>query len=141
KVSQLEFAIADSRHVWKHLEDAAYRSQQNLHRVFEDFLTVTVCALAGGTMENEYLSTIKRYCEGKKAKRAIDSIAAAFAMLIGAMENTGMDILGDMFMGGITRGEAGQYFTPEPICHALACMTITPDSQGKRILDPCCGSG
>lgn len=32
------------------------------------------------------------------------------------MSESNANILGDLFQGGITYGEAGQYFTPEAVC-------------------------
>src|SRR5882672_7385205 len=56
--------------------------------VFSDFLTMTVCALAGGTMETEYLATIQKYVAGEKGKRPVDQLAAAFGRLVAIMEET-----------------------------------------------------
>src|SRR5882724_331194 len=57
-------------------------------RVFEDFLTMTVAALAGGTMEEEYLATVAKYTAGEKGKRPVDRLAAAFGRLVAIMEET-----------------------------------------------------
>jgi hypothetical protein len=35
---------------------------------------------------------------------------------VDSMEKHDADILGDLFQGSITYGEAGQYFTPESVC-------------------------
>ena len=43
-------------------------------QVFDDFLTITVCTLAGGTMEEEYLATVAKYTDGEKGKRPIDRL-------------------------------------------------------------------
>ena len=65
-------------------------------------------------MEEEYLATIAKYVEGEKGKRPVDKLAAGFGRLIAIMEETRADILGDLFQGGITYGERGQFFTPHP---------------------------
>jgi hypothetical protein len=61
------------------------------------------------------------------------------------MDRTRADILGDVFQGAITYGEAGQFLTPEPVCDLMARMTLEPagttGTDRKTILDPCCGSG
>ena len=57
-------------------------------QVFSDFLTMAVCALAGGTMEEEYLATVAKYSAGEKGKRPVDHLALAFARLVEAMEET-----------------------------------------------------
>lgn len=107
-------------------------------RVFDDFLTVSVCALAGGTMEEEYLAVARRYSDGEKGKRGIDHLAALFANVVKVMDETRADILGDVFQGAITYGDHGQYFTPESLCDLIAQLT---GSEGKTVSDCCCGSG
>lgn len=115
-------------------------------QAFEDFLHMSLCSLSGGQMEDQYMATVQKHTEGKKGKRGCDSIAHAFGTLVDAMEKTRLDILGDVFQGGITYGEAGQFMTPEPICDMMARMTIEggDDPVGERrnvYEDPCCGTG
>jgi type I restriction-modification system DNA methylase subunit len=111
-------------------------------QVFDDFLTMTVCALAGGTMEEEYLATVAKYADGEKRKRPVDRLAKAFGRLVAIMEETRADILGDLFQGGITYGEHGQFFTPAPLCDLMAQLTAGDEpGLGRTITDPCCGSG
>ena len=111
-------------------------------QVFDDFLTMTVAALAGGTMEDEYLATVAKYADGEKGKRPVDRMAAAFGRLVDIMESTREDILGDLFQGASTYGERGQYFTPSPICDLMAQLAAGDEQRfGERISDPCCGSG
>ncbi len=107
---------------------------------------MTVCALSGSQMEEQYLATVKKHSAGKPGKRGCDSIARAFGVLVNAMEETRQDILGDLFQGSISYGEAGQFITPEPICQMMARMTLGEDDDqqaGTRrtVCDPCCGSG
>lgn len=47
------------------LDDVAQRIGSRA-QTFEDLVTVTVCALAGGTMEEEYRRTIPDYTTGEK---------------------------------------------------------------------------
>lgn len=140
-MSKEQFTYPESREVWKLLETASARSHHNTRQVFEDFLEMAVCSLAGGTMEAEYMEIVPRYAEGQKGKRAIDAIPEAFGALVNAMEETRKDILGDLFQGGITFGEHGQFFTPESICKMMAQMNIDASMTGKRIFNPACGSG
>lgn len=77
---------------------------------------MTVCSLSGGQMEEQYRSTVAKHTAGKQGRRGCDSIAHAFGSLVDAMEKTRKDILGDMFQGGITYGESGQFMTPEEMC-------------------------
>ena len=55
------------------------------------------------------------------------------------------DVLGDLYQGGITYGEAGQFLTPEDIARLMtklqtAGLPAHPDRM-PVVCDPCCGSG
>ena len=106
---------------------------------------MSLCALSGGQMEEQYLATVKRHTDGAQGKRGCDSISHAFGALVDAMEKTRKDILGDLFQGGITYGEAGQFLTPEPVCEMMARVTVDDaepvEGERKTVCDPCCGSG
>lgn len=56
--------------------------------VFDAWITMAVCALAGGTMEEEYLATVAKYTEGEKGKRPVDQLAKAFGRLVEIMTET-----------------------------------------------------
>ena len=140
-----QFQYAETKPVFELIDEASRRSGVSRAQAFEDFLHMSVCSLSGGEMEEQYLATVKKHTEGKPGKRGCDSIAHAFGALIHAMEKTRHDILGDLFQGAITYGEAGQFLTPEPICQVMTAMTIG-DVDGKAgekktVFDPCCGSG
>lgn len=114
----------------------------NLARVFEDFLSATVCAFSTGLLEERYMEIAGRYGEH------MNTMGEALGALVMAMEETGADILGDFFEGAITHGEAGQFFTPEPVCEMIVKMTLgeNPPQQAEdgsplTICDPACGSG
>lgn len=138
-----DFAIAASKDVLGHIDRAADKAGLSRGEGFADFLTFVLCSFAGQTMEEEYLQTVEKgYATGKKGKRGIDEIEKAFAQLIVAMEVTKKDVLGDIFTGGITYGERGQFFTPDAICDVMAELTIgDTDEDSKSIIDPACGSG
>ncbi|MEZ5942488.1 MAG: N-6 DNA methylase [Planctomycetaceae bacterium] len=106
---------------------------------------MTVCTLGRPLMEEEYLQTIAKHTSGPKDKRGCDVLAQMFANLIAAMESTRRDILGDLFQGGITYGENGQFLTPEPICEMMARMNLPAEQTGlegrRSVNDPCVGSG
>src|SRR5882724_9376648 len=86
-VAKEQFAHRETEELLKMLDGVA-ASTGNRGQVFSDFLTVTVCTLAGGTMEEEYLATIQKYVSGEKGKRPIDQLAAAFGRLVAIMEET-----------------------------------------------------
>ena len=100
---------------------------------------MTVCALSGGQMEKEYLGLVRPYGDGPIGQRAIDAFPEALGDLIVVMEKTRKDILGDIFQGAISYGHNGQFFTPEPVCEAMARMSMQQGAE--RVIDPCCGSG
>jgi hypothetical protein len=105
-----------------------------------------VCALAAETKEAEYLAMVERHKSGNAGKRGVELMGQMFGELVASMDKTDADVLGDLFQGAITYGEAGQYFTPESVTKLLAQMSIDPDARpenGKPILinDPCCGTG
>lgn len=146
-----QFFYPESADLLKTLDEAARRSGISRGQAFEDFLHMTVCSLSGGRMEEQYLAVVKKHSEGKKGRRGCDSIAELFAKSIAAMETEETrgemkDILGDLYQGAITYGEAGQFFSPPPIARMMAAMTIgdVPEEakhEKKSVCDPACGSG
>lgn len=139
-----QFTIAASQGIVGLFDKASNQTGLSRGQIFEDFLTMSRCALAGGTMEDEYLATVaKGYATGAKGKRGVDTISQAFAELVNAMEETKQDVLGDIFTGAITYGEHGQFFTPDSVCDLMGALTVpnerTPESQS--LCDPACGSG
>lgn len=135
----IHFFHDESKQVWKLLSRAADKSRQDHHRVFRDWLWMSVCALSRGEMEESYLKTVKAYGEPGGTDRAIDAICEAFAIVVG---NPDKDVLGDVFQGAITFGEAGQFFTPEPVCRLMAGLSDADGLEpGMKVHDPACGSG
>jgi hypothetical protein len=139
------FLYPETKPVFDLIEETSRRSGVSRAQAFEDFLHLSLSALSGGQMEQQYMQVVARHTAGERGKRGCDSIAQAFASLISAMEATRKDILGDLFQGSITYGEAGQFLSPEPICEMMARMTIGEaddvDTAGRTICDCCCGSG
>lgn len=130
------------------LDETASRSGVSRGQAFEDFLHMSVCALSGGVMEDEYNAVVSKHSAGNKGSRGCDSLAHMFGELVGQMEETRgemKDVLGDLFQGAITYGEAGQFLTPEPVARMMAKLTTTDfaPEEGKTpsVCDPCCGSG
>lgn len=121
-----------------------------LSKVFNDLLTLSICSfhrtniqsrLQQKDEENEalYMRAIKPY-----ARENLNDFAKAIGILhLNAVQNPYTDILGEFFMHEITRGQNGQYFTPEPLCDMIAQMQISScsDEFNKRVFDPACGSG
>ncbi|MEO9930126.1 N-6 DNA methylase [Rhodopirellula bahusiensis] len=138
------FTLEASKTIVKLFDEAARNTGHGRGRVFSDFLTVARCALAGQTMEDEYHETIQKgYTDGEPGGRGIDILKTAFHLMIGAMEDTGQDVLGDVFQGAITYGENGQFFTPDSVCNLMANLAVPADrtDEPRTITDPACGSG
>ena len=142
------FAYSNTGKLLDLLDEAARRSGVSRGQAFEDFLQMGVCALSGGVMEDEYLAVVGKHSAGKEGSRGCDSLAHLFGELVGQMEETRgemKDLIGDLFQGAITYGEAGQFLTPEPVARLMAKLTTTKyaPEAGKtpRVCDPCCGSG
>ena len=126
-MSKEQFLYNETKPVFDLIEEASQRSGVSRGQAFEDFLHMSVCAMSGGTMEDQYLAVVERHKHGKPGKRGCDSIARAFGTLVASMEQTQgemIDVLGDLFQGAITYGEAGQFLTPQPVCRAMARLTI-----------------
>jgi len=139
------FLYNDTKPLFNMLEEVSQRSSVSRGQSFEDFLHVSVCALGHPLMEDEYLKTIEKHKAGSQGKRGVDTLAKMFGTMVATMEKTRQDVLGDLFQGGITYGEKGQFLTPEPICAMMARMNLPSektDLDGRRTVnDPCCGSG
>lgn len=133
------FRHRQSEEIVKVLDQVGRQSGQHRQRVFDDWLLAVLATLSGGRMEQQYLQTIQPYVEGKRGKRPIDLFPVAFGELVNAMEETRADILGDIFEGAITRGQAGLFLTPETLCDLMAGIAI--DGEDRTLNDPCCGSG
>jgi hypothetical protein len=124
------------------IDEAGRRAGVSRGQAFEDFLTCTVCALSNQQMEGEYLAVVRKgYGDGKQGHRGIDSLTQGFATPVALMEETRKDVLGDLFQGSITCGEAGQFLTPEEICRLMAELTFDEQAEDPVVCDPCCGSG
>lgn len=146
-----QFFHPESADLLKTLDEVARRSGVSRGQAFEDFLHMAVCSLSGGRMEEQYLAVVKKHSEGKKGRRGCDSIAELFGKSVAAMETDETrgemkDILGDLYQGAITYGEAGQFFSPEPIARMMAAMTVgdvpkEAKHEKKSVCDPACGSG
>ncbi len=137
-----QFLYDGSQQLCDLLDEAGQRAGVSRGQAFEDFLSCTVAALSNRQMEEEYLAVVRKgYAEGQHSRRGIDSLTQAFGTLISLMEETRKDILGDLFQGGITYGEAGQFLTSAAICQLMAALTFDEQTEHGIVGDPCCGSG
>ena len=117
-----QFFYPETGPLFNQLEQLSQRSSVSRGVAFEDWLTAMVAALAAETMEVKYMAMIQRHKEGKAGKRGADLMAQMFGELVHAMMKSDADILGDLFQGSVTYGEAGQYFSPASVARLLAEM-------------------
>lgn len=117
----------------------------NFSRVYSDWLALTCHALC--KQEDEYMEMINRYRDNHApGERNADFFADAFAAWQMALQAEYRDYLGEIFEQYVTRGENGQFFTPEALCKLMAHITGTDGDDnitildGQRISDPACGS-
>jgi type I restriction-modification system DNA methylase subunit len=129
----------------------AFQNYFDARRVFDDFLTLTMCAVTQipgegiSHYEDLYLKTIEPY----KKHGLCNHFAEALALLIIEMDDCPVgsirkDVLGTYYEGHISRGKLGQFFTPMHVCELMATLNkgeVNVSGASKRILDPCCGSG
>lgn len=141
-----QFAYRETKELLKTLDQAAHASGVSRGQAFEDFLHMGVCALAGGALEEQYLAVVQKHTAGQPGIRGCDRLAQLFGALVHAMEETRRDILGDLFQGASTYGEAGQFFTPDAVTQLMTDLVLpspadSGDAERKTVCDPCCGSG
>ncbi len=132
------------------LESFTYR--YDLHTVFEDFLTMSLCAVtknyATGKSHYEelYMEAIAPYANDELRFR----FPKMFATLVAEMEertgsSLGNDVLGDYYERNLPKKGKSQFFTPWPVCQFMAKSSIEhterSDNRPLRILEPACGSG
>ena len=113
--------------------------------IFKDMLQMfiyshhpsTLLGLKDTENEKKYMSCISRY-----DKDTVNELPKLLGYLYkNVTENPYSDLLGSYFEEFITKGEKGQFFTPEPICDFMAHTIIDQDATHKTVADIACGSG
>lgn len=137
-VAKEQFAHRETEELLSMLDRVAAKTSSR-GQVFDDFLTMTVCALSGGRMEAEYLATIAKYIEGEKGARSINSRKDLGSSFISWRK---LAPTSSAISSRAPSGERGQFFTPDPLCTLMAELnTDDGPSLGRTICDTCCGSG
>ncbi|MEQ8548746.1 MAG: N-6 DNA methylase [Cyclobacteriaceae bacterium] len=126
-------------------------------QVFDDFLTMALCAFALQTEEDLYFQTIKKY--DLKELNLFPHLLAEWVkahdeFMKGGTpaHNQWFDSLGtfyEMLRSNYKASKLGQFFTPESLCSVMAQITMIDakardanlEKENFKILDPCCGSG
>jgi type I restriction-modification system DNA methylase subunit len=120
-------------------------------QIWQDFVMMASCSISNAVdvfqkdkREEEYLSIAKRY-----TAQELDSFTKILVETTLALEEKVSDILGECYMERELYSKwKGQFFTPEPVCRAMADM-LSVDEAGRTIagegfvtvLEPCIGSG
>ena len=101
--------------------------------LLEEFLDLSLTLFCGNPNDTQQ----RLWKEVQSSPKRFETFMAAFSAYGEAAENY-HDPLGDFFMEHVSRGQNGQFFTPETICDFMAKIT---DPMSDTINDPCCGSG
>lgn len=119
------------------------------HETWQDFITVTACAISNAVdpMEsraNLYKNVIGKYAPDEQ-KRIAEATGRYFALVDA---NPFQDLLGDLYMRlELGNAAAGQFFTPYSICQMMANMEVDDalkriESEGWISVNDCaCGGG
>lgn len=126
--------------VWKQLQPIMGKGHSP-DKVFHDWLDLAIYAFQ--RRDPEYLEIMGRYNnKGTMGERPADYFANALGELMRQLQMNCTDVLGQIFTEEITRGENGQFFTPEAVCELMARLQQPePTGEALNYADPCCGSG
>lgn len=121
-----------------------FQYKYDLNQVFDDLLTMIICAMGRGTKEDLYFETIKKY-----KRKELEIFCKLFAELLKIYENSKInndwcDPLGEYYeclAGNYKKSNFGQFFTPKVICNFMTKVLIDNNDFGLKISEPACGSG
>lgn len=130
-----------NKHTQKYLENAvekmAIGGNNTFAACFDNFLNLALSFFCNNCDERQM--HLRKYMEeNERFKQAYIDALNAF----GDLAENYHDPMGDMFMGRVSHGQHGQFFTPESI--SLLMAEIIMDEKihdGMTINDPACGSG
>lgn len=138
----------------RHFNEVAKRMEQlgrryDLSAVFNDLLTMAVCSYHRTNIQSRLTEKdpanekIYLHISGRYDKTELKSFSEILGhLMLNAAENPYSDILGEYFMEHISRGQNGQFFTPDPVCKMMAMFQGEDETvTGKKVMDPACGSG
>lgn len=104
-----------------------------IERVKENTLT--------GIYEDRYMAIVRKYKENQSQpieKRPADHFKTAWEVLCKETWEKKDDVLGELYMEYVSRGQHGQFFTPKHVSDLIAKIA---GSEGKTVNDPACGAG
>lgn len=137
-----------------HFNEMAKRMERlgrrhELANVFNDFLTLAICSYHRTNLQSRLTEKdpaneeIYLHISRKYDRTELKAFAEALGhLMLNANDNPYSDILGEYFMQHISRGQNGQFFTPDPVCEMMTLLqTENKSISGKKVADPACGSG
>lgn len=133
-------AIEAQQQFQRCLKELSY--SRNHWAVFNDFLEYSLIMFKGfGLQKEDFAELEKIYPHSEQHKTMFE----AFVALGDIADNDGegfKDPFGDYFMEHFSNDRKGQFFTPEHVCDMMVQLMIPEKMEdGKKVLDPCCGSG
>lgn len=124
----------------KILEKIAY--SVHIHKVFDDFLNMTVAAFSMQRDEKRYLERAKKY-KPEDIKLFGDALGALLLDYQDKAVKDGSwdDVIGLIFEEmELSNAKTGQFFTPKSVCDLMAQITKDGATEGT-VNDPSSGSG
>ena len=118
--------------------------------IFRHFVELSALALSNladpinkAAREAQYLAIVKQY-----KPEEVQQFPLMFGMLVECMEQEPTDVLGRLYHRlEIHNHQSGQFFTPYPVCQAMAKMLVhdaahlVEEQEFIRAMEPCVGSG
>lgn len=134
---------------WDHFKKASYR--HDYYRVFDDFLTMTLTQFTppGDEFFKQWHADAMKPYSTEEKKWFTEMYFEIFKIFHREIEDHGKpyyDMFGHMYETLSSQSKKsgfGQFFTPEGVVEMMVDLQM-PELEtgaGKRISDPCCGSG
>lgn len=122
----------------------SFQYKYDLHTLYDDLLTIIICCLARETEEKLYFETIAKY--KKEELNTFAKLMGELFLIYGRANHLKhwADPLGEYYealASNSKKSAFGQYFTPKPICNMMASFITNEKEWGKKINEPCSGSG
>lgn len=132
---------------WKLFQKASYR--HDYVSVFDDFITMTLTQFGKGEFFEKWHSEAMRKYSPEEKTFFTEMYYEIFQVFKKQVVDDGkeyFDMFGLMYetlSSGSKKSALGQFFTPECLVEMLVSISLKgiEAGQGKRILDPCSGSG
>src|SRR5882762_855786 len=123
---------------------------QHLFTTFQHFVELSAIAFSNvadpinkAAREEQYLAIVKQY-----KPEAFQKFPELLGMLTLCLEQESTDVLGMLYHRlELHNEQSGQFFTPYPVCQAMAKMLVhdarqlVEEQEFIRALEPCVGSG